>query len=202
MVKKKSDTTKTKSNGKTPTTKKKQRVRRVKKRIVEEYYDDGPNHVEEEFGHVTDELNDTDEFDGEDINDTSTNNESRTVKLGSEFFSSSHIKHVGFWKRTFAYLIDLVCTFVVIPFFTNLYTSPVKGWTLGKYLLGIRVVDEKTLKPKGYVGDIFIRGIVGKGLIGMLTIGIGYLWIAFDKKKQGFHDKIAGTIVVYKKDVK
>ncbi len=25
---------------------------------------------------------------------------------------------------------------------------------------------------------------------------LGFIWIAFDKKKQGWHDKIAGTVVV------
>jgi uncharacterized RDD family membrane protein YckC len=29
-----------------------------------------------------------------------------------------------------------------------------------------------------------------------LTLGIGFLWIAFDSRKQGIHDKIADTVVV------
>lgn len=27
-------------------------------------------------------------------------------------------------------------------------------------------------------------------------LGLGFLWVAFDKRKQGWHDKIAGTVVV------
>lgn len=27
-------------------------------------------------------------------------------------------------------------------------------------------------------------------------LGLGFLWIAFDKRKQGWHDKLAGTVVV------
>jgi uncharacterized RDD family membrane protein YckC len=31
-----------------------------------------------------------------------------------------------------------------------------------------------------------------------LAIGLGFLWIAFDDRKQGWHDKIAGTVVIRK----
>jgi uncharacterized RDD family membrane protein YckC len=27
-------------------------------------------------------------------------------------------------------------------------------------------------------------------------LGLGLIWVAFDPKKQGWHDKLAGTIVV------
>jgi uncharacterized RDD family membrane protein YckC len=30
----------------------------------------------------------------------------------------------------------------------------------------------------------------------MLPLFIGILWVAFDSRKQGWHDKIAGTVVV------
>jgi uncharacterized RDD family membrane protein YckC len=29
---------------------------------------------------------------------------------------------------------------------------------------------------------------------------LGFLWIAFDRRKQGWHDKIAGTVVVQEAD--
>ncbi|TMG92566.1 MAG: RDD family protein, partial [Betaproteobacteria bacterium] len=28
----------------------------------------------------------------------------------------------------------------------------------------------------------------------------GFLWIAFDKRRQGWHDKLAGTVVIYDED--
>jgi hypothetical protein len=28
------------------------------------------------------------------------------------------------------------------------------------------------------------------------VLSIGFLWVAFDKKRQGWHDKLAGTVVV------
>ena len=33
-----------------------------------------------------------------------------------------------------------------------------------------------------------------------LIFGIGIFWVAFDKRKQGWHDKLAGTVVVKKKE--
>ena len=32
--------------------------------------------------------------------------------------------------------------------------------------------------------------------ISFLPLGLGFLWIAFDKRKQGWHDKLAGTVVI------
>jgi len=32
--------------------------------------------------------------------------------------------------------------------------------------------------------------------ISIVVIGLGFIWIAFDPEKQGWHDKIAGTVVV------
>jgi uncharacterized RDD family membrane protein YckC len=34
------------------------------------------------------------------------------------------------------------------------------------------------------------------GAVGAVLLGLGYLWIAFDPRKQAWHDKLAGTIVV------
>jgi uncharacterized RDD family membrane protein YckC len=30
----------------------------------------------------------------------------------------------------------------------------------------------------------------------MLPIFLGFVWVAFDRRKQGWHDKLAGTVVV------
>jgi uncharacterized RDD family membrane protein YckC len=33
----------------------------------------------------------------------------------------------------------------------------------------------------------------------MLPLMIGFIWVAFDPRKQGWHDKLAGTVVVRSK---
>jgi uncharacterized RDD family membrane protein YckC len=33
-------------------------------------------------------------------------------------------------------------------------------------------------------------------LLSALPLYLGFVWIAFDRRKQGWHDKIAGTVVI------
>lgn len=67
------------------------------------------------------------------------------------------------------------------------------GQTLGKGLVGLKVVGHDGKPPTG--GKAFLR-YVGY-LISGLILSLGFLWVAFDRKRQGWHDKIAGTYVVY-----
>jgi len=69
------------------------------------------------------------------------------------------------------------------------------GGTLGKMALKIKVVDEKGNKINW--GQAILREVVGK-FISTIILLLGYIWVAFDAKKQGWHDKIAKTYVVYK----
>lgn len=65
--------------------------------------------------------------------------------------------------------------------------------TPGKWLLRMRIVDEKTgLRP---TRRQFIIRFIG-AILASLPFMLGFLWMAFDKKKQGWHDKMAGTVVV------
>lgn len=67
------------------------------------------------------------------------------------------------------------------------------GATPGKYLMRCRVVDVRTGQPPGF-GRATLRYF--GYLVAMLPLLLGFLWIAWDRRKQGFHDKIAGTVVV------
>lgn len=71
--------------------------------------------------------------------------------------------------------------------------------TPGKLLLGCHVVDAKSGAALSLRQSIFRN--VGY-LVSLFTLGLGFLWIAKDVRKQGFHDKIAGSVVVLKKTVK
>ncbi len=70
-----------------------------------------------------------------------------------------------------------------------------KSATLGKLLLKLKIVDAKT-GNKPTILQFVIRYL---GYFLSSIFFLGFIWIAFDRKKQGFHDKIAGTVVV--KDV-
>jgi len=67
-----------------------------------------------------------------------------------------------------------------------------RGQTPGKMLVGIKIVRTDGY-PVGFAKSIlrFLGYIVST-----LVLFLGYLWIAFNPEKQGFHDKIASTYVV------
>jgi uncharacterized RDD family membrane protein YckC len=66
------------------------------------------------------------------------------------------------------------------------------GQTPGKRLMGLRIV--RTDGERITVGPA-IRRWVGYWISAILFLG--YLWVLVDDRRQGFHDKLAGTLVVY-----
>lgn len=65
--------------------------------------------------------------------------------------------------------------------------------TPGKLLLSCHVVDADTyqaLRPAQAVGRYFAY------ILSALPLGFGFLWVAWDKRKQAFHDKLANTVVI------
>ena len=68
-----------------------------------------------------------------------------------------------------------------------------KAATPGKMVISAKIVDAKTLgKPS--TGQLIVRYI--GYFISAFVFGLGFLWVAFDKRNQGWHDKIAGTLVI------
>lgn len=68
------------------------------------------------------------------------------------------------------------------------------GGTAGKLILGMRVVKVNGAR----VGYGRALGRFLASLISIVCLGLGYLWIAWDKDKRGWHDHIAGTKVIRK----
>jgi len=56
-----------------------------------------------------------------------------------------------------------------------------------------RVVDARTFQPPG-TGQLIIRYL--GYFVATVPFCLGLLWVAFDKRKQGWHDKLAGTVVI------
>lgn len=71
-----------------------------------------------------------------------------------------------------------------------------QGQTIGKSTLGMMIVTKDGGKL-GW-GKAFLRYI--GYMVSSLLVGLGFLWIAIDKKRQGWHDKIAGTYVINSDD--
>ena len=82
--------------------------------------------------------------------------------------------------------------FLTFPVFYYVYLHATYGQTFGKMALKIKVVNEDGT-PLDY-RKAFLRWL-GYFLCD-LTFYIGYLWAAFDHRKQGLHDKVCRTVVV------
>ena len=130
----------------------------------------------------------------------------------------------GFWIRVWSAVIDsLLLGLIVLPILWGAYgadyfdsTAIVQGpldflltWVLpalfvilfwiykaatpGKMAVGLRIVDARTGKHPS-TGQLIGRYFAY--YVSLLPLGLGYFWILWDPKKQGFHDKLAGTVVL------
>lgn len=128
---------------------------------------------------------------------------------------SMNVEYGGFWIRLSAavwdslifgiplWILNLLLIFatgmqssvyiVSLAFIAlTVYFEGAKGGTPGKLIIGLRIRNEKG----GFIGiPMAILRYLGKILSGII-LGIGYLMIAFTEKKQGLHDKIAGSFVI------
>ena len=100
---------------------------------------------------------------------------------------------VGLVKLTGVGALYWIIQFAVIALIV--YQDGIKGGTPGKSILGLKIVNE-TGNNIGIPRSI-LRYI--GGLISGLIFGLGYLLIIFTGKKQGLHDKISKTFVIYTK---
>ncbi len=135
------------------------------------------------------------------------------------------VDYVGFWARVLATLVDSVLIALVsFPLLYALYgedyfsdTAPLywgpgdllinyllpaiavllfwsyRSATPGKMLIRARIVDANDFgKPSTRQLVIRYLGYFVSGFV----LGLGFLWIAFDRRKQGWHDKLARTVVI------
>jgi len=74
-----------------------------------------------------------------------------------------------------------------------------EGQSPAKKLMGMRCVKSDTGQPATW-GTMFLREIVGKGIIGGITFGLTSLasifMILFGSERRGVWDHVAGTVVV------
>lgn len=131
------------------------------------------------------------------------------------------LKYAGFWIRLVALMADSLIIIIPIgiikflfaliipgivgitglflPWIYFILMTHYKGATLGKMLVGITVKsdDLKNLS----IGKIILRETVGRFVSG-ITLCIGYIMAGFTQKKQGLHDYISHSVVVYKDPTK
>ncbi|HEY0634766.1 MAG TPA: RDD family protein [Gammaproteobacteria bacterium] len=89
----------------------------------------------------------------------------------------------------FLFLDELLPLLLTIFFWVHYEATP------GKQLLDCYVVDATTFQPLS-VKQALLRYL--GYLVSLLPLGLGFLWIAIDPRKRGFHDLIAGSVVVFR----
>lgn len=91
---------------------------------------------------------------------------------------------------------DLLITWV-FPFVAAIWFWRARQATPGKMALSLRIVDAgtgATLSMRQSIGRYFAY------IVSIVPLCLGFVWIAFDTRKQGWHDKLAGSVVVRSKN--
>lgn len=101
---------------------------------------------------------------------------------GDAFWESDSY-FLGFWDGVINYGLPAAATILFWKF---------RSATPGKMIFGAKVVDADTYgKPS--TGQLIGRYL--SYIPASLVLFLGFLWIAWDPQKQGWHDKLAGTMV-------
>jgi uncharacterized RDD family membrane protein YckC len=90
----------------------------------------------------------------------------------------------------FAALSNLLATAITISYSVAFLAW--RGQTLGKMVMNIKVLRGNGSRISAGYALLRYLGY----FICCLMAGVGFLWIVFDPRKQGIHDKIADTVVV------
>lgn len=102
---------------------------------------------------------------------------------GADYWSGDSFVY-GLWDVLLSYILPAVA---VILFWIYRSATP------GKMLLGLTIVDAKTgAKPS--TGQFIVRYL--GYYVSAIPLFLGLVWLAIDKRKQGWHDKLAGTVVI------
>ncbi|HNR91151.1 MAG TPA: RDD family protein [Dokdonella sp.] len=132
--------------------------------------------------------------------------------MQSEALPAGAAIHAGFWRRVAAYLIDSLILWLpsviigIVPllgwiavmvgrwlYFALMESSPQQA-TLGKLAMGIKATDDcgNRLDFGRATGRYFA------GALSTLILYIGYALVGWTARKQGLHDLVAGTCVVFR----
>jgi uncharacterized RDD family membrane protein YckC len=118
---------------------------------------------------------------------------------------SAALPRAGFWVRMVALLLDVILLGIVMSllhplFHMHLLLLAIYGavmWKLRGSTVGGIVFDLRVVRLDGRPMDwetAIIRAL--SCFLSLAVAGLGFFWIAFDDAHQGWHDKIAGTVVV------
>ena len=108
----------------------------------------------------------------------------------SYYNSDPYIYHHGISGGTLLMFLIIVYLMFQLYFYS-------KSQSIGKAIIGLRVVDATTGQPIGFAKMLLREIIVKKASSSILYLG--YIWILFDKYNRSWHDKILETYVIDEK---
>tara|TARA_B110000211_G_scaffold112239_1_gene130466 strand:+ start:670 stop:1125 length:456 start_codon:yes stop_codon:yes gene_type:complete len=106
-----------------------------------------------------------------------------TMIYGEEYWVGEQFIY-GLWDVMLGYIVPIIVT---IWFWLRYSGTP------GKMATKLRIVDAATgnkMTTGQAIGRYFAYTIA------ILPLCLGLIWVGIDKKKQGWHDKLAGTVVI------
>jgi uncharacterized RDD family membrane protein YckC len=137
---------------------------------------------------------------------------------------SPELEYVGFWLRVWACIIDSVLALIILVplwrayqgenYWSALYTvnSPSEKlitWVLPALAVVIFWVTRQATPGKMAIGASIVDADTGKRpttaqflgrylayYVSTIPLCLGFIWVGLDYRKQGWHDKLAGTVVV------
>ena len=149
------------------------------------------------------------------------------INQDTDTMNQPELEYVGFWLRVGASLIDTVLVLMlIVPLsmmmfgfghfsdgvvpsgFSDFLISDLlpaaaiiafwvaRGATPGKMAISARIVDANTGAALT-LGQSLLRYL--GYFVSTIPLCLGLIWVAFDPRKQGWHDKIASTVVVRNK---
>jgi len=137
---------------------------------------------------------------------------------------SPELEYVGFWLRFWAFIIDSVLALVILVPIWHAYqgadywsaifsvtsaTEELTELVLPAIAVVIFWVARQATPGKMAIGAMIVDADTGKRpttaqflgrylayYVSMIPMFLGFVWIGIDARKQGWHDKLAGTVVV------
>ncbi len=141
---------------------------------------------------------------------------------------ATELEFAGFWSRTGAAIIDTILLMLitapilisiygtdyftseeviagswdfliswVLPAFATIIFWIYRAATPGKMAIRAKILDAETGRAAS-TGQLIGRYFTY--FVSIIPLCLGIFWIGFDKRKQGWHDKLAGTVVVKSKN--
>lgn len=136
--------------------------------------------------------------------------------------NTENLEYVGFWPRAGATVVDILVQLAITAPLTyavyGQYSDPGHfmgpadllinlvlptivvialwvrfGATPGKMAMSAKIVDADTGEPLT-MGKSIVRYF--GYIVSAIPFFVGFLWIGFDRRKQGWHDKLANSVVI------